>query len=78
MVAKTFVRALRSFSRRTPFRPFLVELVNGERIIVDHPEALAFNGGAGVYVGPRGEFTIFDHEGVANVRDISSAASSGS
>jgi hypothetical protein len=70
MVAKMFAQVLRSFRRRRPFKPFVVELVNGEPIIVDHPEALAFNGGVGVYISPRTEFIMFDHEGVADVKDI--------
>jgi hypothetical protein len=69
MVAKTFSDVLRAFSHRRPFRPFMVELVNGEHFIVQHPEALAFNAGKGVYISPSGEFVLFDHEGVADVRD---------
>ena len=67
MVAKTFAEALRAFSRRQPFKPFVVELVSGERIRVEHPEALAFRAGAAVYISPRGKFALFDHEGVAEV-----------
>jgi hypothetical protein len=74
MVAETFAQALRAFSRRKPFKPFLVELVNGERIFVEHPEALAFNGRAAVYISPRSEFALFDNEGVADVKDQTSEA----
>jgi hypothetical protein len=72
MVAETFSQALRAFAGRKPFRPFLVELVSGERIVVEHPEALAFRGGAAVFISPRGEFALFDHEGVAEVLDQAS------
>lgn len=71
MVAKTFNQVLRAFQRRTPFEPFTVELTSGDRIIVDHPEALVFRGGAAVYFSKRGEITIFDHEGVAQLTDQS-------
>lgn len=70
MVAETFSQILKSFARRKPFKPFLVELVNGERILVEHPEALAFNGKAAVYISPRTEFCLFENEGVADVRDV--------
>lgn len=70
MVQETFSQALRASARRRPFKPFVVELVNGERIVVEHPEALAFNAGAAVYVSPQREFALFDHEGVADVRDL--------
>jgi hypothetical protein len=59
-----FDRALRAFQRRTPFRPFTVALVNGDRIGVDHPEALVVRGGVAVFISTDGTPTIFDHEGV--------------
>lgn len=71
MVSDTLVKSLRAFARRQPFKPFLVELVNGESILIEHPEALAFNGGAAVYISPKREFAFFDHEGVAELRDVS-------
>lgn len=71
MVAETFAQALRAFARRTPFKPFVVELVDGERVLVEHPEALAFRGGTAVFISPRNEFSLFDHEGVADVKDQS-------
>ena len=69
MVAETFAQALRAFARRKPFKPFVVELVSGERISVQHPEALAFQDGAAVYISPKREFVLFDNEGVAGVMD---------
>ncbi len=77
MVAEVFSQALRSFSKRKPVKSFVVELVNGERITVEHPEALAYRGGSAVFISPRHEFTLFDHEGVADVRDMPADASSG-
>jgi hypothetical protein len=44
-------------------------LISGDRITVDHPEALVFRGGAAVYFSTQGEITIFDHEGVAQMTD---------
>ncbi|MCI0457230.1 MAG: hypothetical protein L0Z62_09655 [Gemmataceae bacterium] len=63
----TFDSTLRTFKRRTPFRPFTVSLVNGERLEVDHPDALAVRDGVALFVGPGGVPTVFDHEGVARV-----------
>ena len=45
MQAQAFERALRGFSRRVPFRSFIVELVSGTRFTIEHPEALVFRGG---------------------------------
>jgi len=69
MVAESFAQALRAFARRRPFKPFTVELVSGDRIRVEHPEALVFRGAVAVYFSPTNEITIFDHEGVAQLTD---------
>ena len=63
----TFESTLRTFKHRTPFRPFTVSLVNGERLEVDHPEALIVRDGVGMFVGPGGIPAVFDFEGVAQV-----------
>jgi hypothetical protein len=70
MQADAFDRALRGFSRPAPFRKFVVELVSGMRFTVEHPEALVFRGGTAVYIDPRGDLTIFDHEGVSRLSDV--------
>jgi hypothetical protein len=44
-----------------------VELVSGDRIVVDHPEALVVRGGVGVFVSAAGAPAISDHEGVSQV-----------
>src|SRR5262245_30613690 len=33
-----FQNSLQAFARRRPFKPFAVELVSGDRFVVDHPE----------------------------------------
>lgn len=77
MTAENLERMLRAFQRRTPFRSFVVEMVSGSRIQVDHPEALVFRGGAAVYVAPGGDITLFDHEGVSQITDAASAQPTG-
>lgn len=67
MTAEHFQTTIRAFQRRTPFRPYFVELVSGDRIAVDHPEALVVRGGVGVFVSASGVPTIFDHEGVSQI-----------
>jgi hypothetical protein len=68
MVAETFTQALRALGRRKPFKPFTVELVSGERIEIEHPEALVFRNAVAVYIRPQGEIALFDHEGVTPYR----------
>ncbi|HZL33998.1 MAG TPA: hypothetical protein VFC78_01730 [Tepidisphaeraceae bacterium] len=67
MEREHFDQGLRAFQRRRPFRSFTVELVSGEQIQVDHPEALVLRGGIGVYISPEGVPTILDHEGVTGI-----------
>jgi hypothetical protein len=69
VVAETFAQAMRASARRRPFKPFYVEMASGERILIEHPEAVAFRGGAAVFSSPRGESALFDHESVSQVLD---------
>jgi hypothetical protein len=67
MDAEAFEKSLRAFVRRRPFQSFVVELVSGARVEVDHPEALVFRGGVAIYVDPSGQPTLFDHHGVSQL-----------
>jgi hypothetical protein len=76
MLSEDFERTLRALVRRTPFRPFTVELVSGARIEVDHPEAMVFRGGVAVFIDAHGVPTLFDHEGVSQVIGATDQAAS--
>ena len=65
MEAENFDRTLTAFKRRSPFRPFTVAMVNGDRFAVDHPDALVVRDGVAVYIGSGGVPVLFDHEGVS-------------
>src|SRR5262249_1926166 len=67
MEAANFDRTLNAFKRRSPFRPFTVALVNGDRFEVDYPDALVVRDGVAIYIGPGGVPVIFDHEGIRQV-----------
>lgn len=41
--------------------------MKGERLEVDHPDALAVQDGVALFVGPSGVPAVFDHEGGAQV-----------
>ena len=69
----TFTETIRAFKNRTPFRPFTVVTVSGNRQEVDHADALAVNDGVALFAGPGGVPVIFDYEGVSEViGDLSS------
>jgi hypothetical protein len=63
----TFDGTIRQFKHRTPFRPFTVAMVNGDRLEVDHPDALAVRDGVALFAGPGGVPVVFDHEGVSQI-----------
>jgi hypothetical protein len=65
MQATAFDRTLRRFQQQAPIRSFVVAMVNGDRVQVDHPEALVYRGGVAVFLAADGTPTIFDHESVS-------------
>jgi len=67
MDRETFDNTIRAFKHRAPFRPFTVALVNGDRLEIDHPDALAIRDGVGLFAGPGGVPVVFDYEGVSQV-----------
>ncbi len=67
MTTAHFDRSLRALQRRKPFKAFTVELVSGEKIKVDHPEALVLRDGVAVFVAKGGYPILFDHEGVSQL-----------
>ena len=67
MEAEPFERSLRAFQLRTPFRPFTVVLVNGDRFQVDLPEALVLRDGVAVFIAAGGVPTLFDHTRVSDL-----------
>ena len=67
MDSETLVAVIRRFKERTPFRPFTVAMVNGDRVEVDYPDGLVVRDGVALYLGPGGIPHFFDHEGVNQV-----------
>jgi hypothetical protein len=62
---------------RSPFHPFTVELLSGQRFEVDHPRAMIVRDGVAVFLQPGGIPVWFDHESVGQiVEDIADAPSS--
>lgn len=63
----TFDATLRTFKDRTPFRPFTVAMVNGDRLEVDHPGAFVVRDGVALFAGPGGVPHVFDYESVNQI-----------
>ena len=73
-----FQKSLRAFVRRRPFKPFVVELVSRDRIVDEHPEAVAMGGEAAVYLNPDGEYAFFDSSTVGQLTEVTSHGSKSS
>ena len=63
----TFDGTMRVLKNRKPFRSFTVSLMDGDRLQVDHPDAVAIRDGVALFVRPGGVPAIFDCEAVAQV-----------
>jgi hypothetical protein len=67
MDRETFTETIRALKHRTPFQPFTVTTVGGNRYEVDYPDALAVREGLAIFVGPGKVPFFFDHEGVSDI-----------
>lgn len=72
-----FDSALEAFRERTRFWPYTIARVNGDRVEVDHSDALVVRDGVAIYVAPGGVPLVFDHEGVSQIVGDLSAADPG-
>jgi hypothetical protein len=70
MTSRVFETSLRAFQIRQPFKPFMIELVSGGEILVQHPEAVVTQSGAAVFFSTDGGITLFDAESVSCLSDL--------
>jgi hypothetical protein len=66
MTEQEFDQAMRSFLKHRPFFPFVVELLNGERIVVPFPE-VAFGGGVAGFRSDEEGLVDFSHREVSSI-----------
>lgn len=62
-----FTGTIQAFKQRTPFLPFTVVTLSGDRHEVDRPEAVAVRDGLALFAAPGGVPVIFDDESVDEV-----------
>ena len=70
MRRETFAEALRRLNQATPFRPFTIELVNGERMIGHHPEFFILEDDLVRYEEEADTVTYFDASCVARIINV--------
>ena len=75
MTAEHFEQIFDALCHRSPFHPFTVEIVGGQRFEIDHPQAMVVRDGVAVFLQPGGVPVWFDHESVSQVvGDIADAS----
>jgi hypothetical protein len=62
-----FTTTLTMLKNRRPFGPFTLAMVNGDRLEVDFPDALALRESMAVFLAPGGVTVWLDHEGVSEI-----------
>jgi hypothetical protein len=70
MTAENFAWALRLFSSRRTFVPFVVELNTGFRLVIRHPEALVLRKDLAYYVRRDYYTRLFDASSVTQLCDL--------
>jgi hypothetical protein len=66
----TFKVALRAFTKRRQFQPFVVELKTGFRLIVRHPEALMLRGDVAMFIRRNRTHRLFDASSVNQLCEL--------
>jgi hypothetical protein len=75
MASPTFEQAMQTFLHRRPFKPFLIELDDGEKWVVDKPEAVFhYLGGTAIYFRPDSSFDFVDCVSVKQLLELPTAA----
>jgi hypothetical protein len=74
MTRDHFERIWRAFLRRRPFLPFTLELVNGSRLEVNHPESVTLHEEWLVYNSTRGIRSVFEYNSVIRFIDSTGTA----
>jgi len=69
MTLDVFRSCLTAFVQRRPFRPFLIELMSGDRVRVTHPEAVGIQKEMIYHASPQKVYQLFDGSSVCQLRD---------
>jgi hypothetical protein len=69
MNVEQFEDTMRQFLRLEPFQPFLVELLDGRRIKIEHAKVV-FGGGAASFFTPSYDLVEFACENVRSIHQV--------
>jgi hypothetical protein len=65
-----FEKEIKELIAAQPFVPFAVDLVEGERVLIENPQAFRCQGGSAVYATSDGLLDIFDYRSVRAVKPL--------
>jgi hypothetical protein len=68
-----FDEVVRTFWKRQPFRPFVIEYDDGTRFVIDEPSRFSCYAGAANFFHADDSIDIIDHEEVSRVYDLEEA-----
>ena len=74
MKREQFDQLARSFWKRQPFRPFVIEYDDGQRFVVADPELFSCYAGSADLFHADGSLDILDHENVARIVELTEAS----
>jgi hypothetical protein len=73
MTTDQFDASYRGFSRRQPFRTFLIEVASGNQLVISHPEAVRNEADLYAMRFPDGGHVVFAAESVSRLLDLPAA-----
>lgn len=77
MTTENFTKVLTAMLDRKPFKPFTVQLHDGERFEIDHPKATVIRQGVAVFMAPGPVPIYFDHDSVVQIIDSPASSAPG-
>ncbi len=76
MTRTEFERAMQTFLRRQPFKPFVIEFDNGQQWVAGQPEAVSYyTGDSALYFRPDGSMDFVDCENIRQLLELTTAPS---
>lgn len=73
MKSHVFQQAVDAFRQRQPFRPFVIEMDDGQRLVVADPKEFHCFAGGATWEWPNGELMFVDSEDVKQVVELTPA-----
>jgi hypothetical protein len=62
--------SLRHYLRSEPFQEFIVELLDGQRIVIDGPHTVSMGGGGACFITPTYDLYTFSCEQIREIRPL--------